>query len=102
MKLVSDDSKKGYKRMNAVDEILQIAGNDTCAEVGARIGVPGHTVASILNLSRLTQEEQMVEAAPAVNCWNLAKIPADEQEQYLDRAITMLPRQFEEVTRRAS
>jgi hypothetical protein len=82
-----------------LNEILRIAGNDTCAEIGARLAVPAHTIASILNLSRLTQEEQMVEAAPAVNCWNLAKIPADEQEQYLDRAITMLPRQFEEVCR---
>jgi len=85
--------------MNAVDEILRIAGNDTCAEIGIRLAVPAHTIASILNLSRLTQEEQMVEAAPAVNCYNLARLPADEQEQYLDRAIQMEPRQFEEVTR---
>jgi hypothetical protein len=83
-------------------EILTVAGTDTCADVGKRLGVPGHTIAQILSLNRLAQEEQMVEAAPAVNCYNLARLPKDEQEQYLDRAITMSPRQFEEVTRRAS
>ncbi len=81
--------------MNAIDEILKIAGNDTCTEVGARIGVSGRTIASVLNLTRLKNEEQMVEAAPAVNCYNLARLPHEQQEALEDDALVLEPRRFE-------
>ena len=79
-----------------LNEILKMAGNDSCAEVGARLGVPSHTVASVLNLSRLVREE-LIEAAPAVNCWNLARLPQERQESLFDAALVMSPRQFEEA-----
>ncbi len=85
------DYAEGLKRLLAYNPTM------TTLELANKLGKSVTTINNLLGLTNLTKEIQELVNDNSVNVTNaqiLSKLPEEEQPEFLDRAISMVPNQF--------